>query len=143
MKPDERRLAALQEVNKAFGPPQTPTSITAAAHEFDRFLCGETEAQKADENPFEPEQLRRAAALAVGADLLKKGGSLFGGGGGVDAERDVTDLVDLAEYVVDGVHPHDRYGNLEPAVDGEQEFNVGRLARGGIIHGDASGMGPA
>lgn len=55
------------------------------------------------------EQRARADALFIARDVSKKTGSPFG----PVTPADVPEIVDLAEYVVRGVHPMDRYTDEE------------------------------
>lgn len=109
MSPEEqRRLAALQQ---AHSPARTPGAIVEAAAEFDRFLSGAVE-REAEVVELDGEQLRRGVALNLAAELIK-GKAVFGSSG-VPEGRDIADLVDLAEYLLDGTHPNDRYADTPP-----------------------------
>ena len=50
-------------------------------------------------------QIARVEALQAASSVGKKGGGPFANG----TPPDTTDLVDLAEYILNGTHPMDRY----------------------------------
>lgn len=58
------------------------------------------------------EQKARVGALRVAHPFLRATGGMFG----PTTPGAVTDLVDLAEYIVRGLHPHDRYTTDEGTV---------------------------
>lgn len=68
---------------------------------------------------FTREQEARAEALRVSRDVMLARGSVFGGS---KVELAVSDVVDLAVYIVDGTHPLDRYD--EPVPDPVIELPV-------------------
>ena len=64
-------------------------------------------------DPLSPEQRARAEALHPGSALLpsetRRGDTL------------VPDLIDLAAYVIDGVHPLARYADYTAPVEGDDQ----------------------
>lgn len=61
------------------------------------------------------QQIARAEALGVARDVGRKTGGPFGPVTPVD----VPELVDLAEYILSGTHPMDRYSDVEEAPRGD------------------------
>ena len=59
------------------------------------------------------QQIARAEALGVARDVGRKTGGPFGPVTPVD----VPELVDLAEYILSGTHPMDRYTEEAPRDD--------------------------
>lgn len=59
------------------------------------------------DGPFTHEQTTRVEALRVARDIvIKRGSPLFGS---TEVTIGVADLVDVAQYIVDGTHPMARY----------------------------------
>lgn len=56
---------------------------------------------------------QRATGLRVGREVLTDGGGFMTKGS--LGRFDVPELVDVAEYIVEGTHPMDRYSDSAPA----------------------------
>lgn len=59
---------------------------------------------------FTMEQRQRVKALKAGREILGNRGFASSTG------PDVVDVIDLAKYVIEGVHPHDRFPDPSPEV---------------------------
>jgi len=63
------------------------------------------------------QQLARLEALHAASTVGRKTTGPFGG----STPPDTTDLVDLAEYILNGTHPMDRYNTEEVKTNGDQD----------------------
>lgn len=59
------------------------------------------------------QQIARIEALQVASSLGRKTTGPFG----ASTPAEITDLVDLAEYILNGTHPMDRYGEADNVRD--------------------------
>jgi len=62
------------------------------------------------------QQIARVEALKVASTIGRKTTGPFG----ASTPAETTDLVDLAEYILRGIHPMDRYNTEEVKPDGDQ-----------------------